>query len=219
MKGLEARLSRGRSHTLHLPLYIRSMIFGRRRIARRNLTPQVAQINLPRSSIFTRRRPSASPRYRSVLPLGLLEARKADGVASTLHVFTKAMNEFDKQVSRACHLATKQSKIQRWPFDGDGFTLHSRRHTYITDLLVNGVDAPTGMEYSGHKSFQSFSVYLHKTDLGEKRACLILESVGRLLTTLRLTTNRTEETASGGPVHHPQIHRNAGRMRTAFWSA
>jgi site-specific recombinase XerD len=36
--------------------------------------------------------------------------------------------------------------------------------TYITHLLANGVDAPTVMEFSGHKSYQSFSVYLHKTD-------------------------------------------------------
>ena len=74
----------------------------------------------------------------------LLEARKADGLASDLHVFARAVtNEFDRQISRACRHAAKQAKIKYGRFDGDGFTLHSLRHTYITHLLASGVDAPT----------------------------------------------------------------------------
>ena len=80
----------------------------------------------------------------------------------------------------------KQAKISYGGFDADGFTLHSLRHTYFTHLLANGVDAPTVMEYSGHKSFQSFSVYLHKTDLARSRACLILESVDHLIDHFRV---------------------------------
>jgi hypothetical protein len=38
------------------------------------------------------------------------------------------------------------------------------------------------MEYSGHKSYMSFSLYLHKTDLGEKRARLTLENIDGMLT-------------------------------------
>ena len=87
----------------------------------------------------------------------LLEARKADGVASDLHVFARA---------------AKQAKISYGRFDGDGFTLHSLRHTYITHLLANGVDAPTVMEYSGHKSFQSFSVYLAQDGHGREASVL-----------------------------------------------
>ena len=152
----------------------------------------------------------------SAAAVDLLKARKADGLASDLHVFARAVtNEFDRQVSRACRQAAKQAKISYGRFDGDGFTLHSLRHTYITHLLANGVDAPTVMEYSGHKSFQSFSVYLHKTDLGEKRACLILESVDHLLTTSGpLKTNRTDETTSAAKVYPLQNHKSADRTQS-----
>ncbi len=146
----------------------------------------------------------------------LLEARKADGLASDLHVFARAAtNEFDRQISRACRHAAKQAKIKYGRFDGDGFTLHSLRHTYITHLLASGVDAPTVMEYSGHKSYQSFSVYLHKTDLGEKRACLILESVDGFLTALgperALKTTGGQSAASAHPL---QNHKNEDQSRS-----
>lgn len=143
----------------------------------------------------------------------LNEARKVDGVASHLYVFARAAtNEFDRQISPAYRQAAKQAKIS---YEGDRFTLHSLRHTYITHLLANGVEAPTVMEYSGHKSYQSFSVYLHKTDLGEKRACLILESVDHLLTTSgALKTNRTVENASAASAHPLQNHKNEVHSRS-----
>src|SRR6185295_9594137 len=165
------------------------------------------QVNLP-SKIVTLYA-SKTERERTVpissAVVDLLEARKADGVTSDLHVFARAAtNEFDRQVSRACRQAAKQAQISYGRFNGDGFTLHSLRHTYITHLLANGVDAPTVMEYSGHKSYQSFSVYLHKTDLGEKRACLILEGVDHLLTALgperALKTTGGQSAASAHPL-------------------
>ena len=36
---------------------------------------------------------------------------------------------------------------------------------------------PIVMEASGHQSYQSFSIYLHKTEINEKQACSILERV------------------------------------------
>jgi len=146
----------------------------------------------------------------------LLKARKQEGLASDLHVFARAVtNEFDRQVSRACRLAAKQAKLAYGRFDGDGFTLHSLRHTYITHLLANGVDAPTVMEYSGHKSYQSFSVYLHKTDLGQKRACLILEGVDGILTGIE--THGALKAAEGQSAGTPQTltdHRTQGLLRS-----
>jgi len=43
-----------------------------------------------------------------------------------------------------------------------GFTLHSFRHTFVSDMLraLNG-DAKTVMELSGHTNYESFQVYLH----------------------------------------------------------
>jgi len=146
----------------------------------------------------------------------LLNTRKADGLASEVHVFARAAtNEFDRQVSRACRQAAKQAKIAYGRFDGDGFTLHSLRHTYITHLLANGVDAPSVMEYSGHKSYQSFSVYLHKTDMGERRACLTLEIVDRFLTTSgALKTHGTHQVTSAATAHPLQNHKNADLSRS-----
>lgn len=71
------------------------------------------------------------------------------------------------------------------------------------------------MEYSGHKSYQSFSVYLHKTDLGEKRACLILESVDGFLTALgperALKATGGQSAASAHPL---QNHKNEDQSRS-----
>ena len=103
-----------------------------------------------------------------------------------------------------------QAKIAHGRFGGDGFTLHSLRHTYITHLLSNGVDAPTVMQLSGHKSYQSFSVYLHRTDLGEKRDCLILEIVDQLLTTSgTLGTDENAEAQSAANAQTLTNHRTA----------
>ena len=75
---------------------------------------------------------------------------------------------------------------------------------HICRLLTNGVDAPTVMKYSGHKSYPSFSVYLRKTELGEKRACLIVETVDHFLTT------------SGAPKTNGRRRRPALRCRKSL---
>lgn len=91
-------------------------------------------------------------------------------------------------------------------------------HPFHFDLLANGVDAPTVMEYSGHKSYQSFSVYLHKTDMGERRACLILEGVDHSLTTSgALKTDGTNQPTSYAPAPSLQSHRNAFPRQLIAW--
>lgn len=177
-----------------------------------------SQVNLERKTVTLYA--SKTERDRAV-PLStamvdLLKARKCEGLASDEYVFARAItHEFDRQIARACRQAGKQAKIAYGRFKGRGFTLHSLRHTYITHLLANGVDAPTVMQLSGHKSYQSFSVYLHKTDLGEKRACLILEKVDHFLTTLgtdeALKTKRTKNDATVYPL---QNHGNEGLLRS-----
>jgi len=57
---------------------------------------------------------------------------------------------------------------------------------------------------------QSFSVYLHKTDPGEKRACLILEIVDQLLTTSgTLGTDENAEAQSAANAQTLTNHRTA----------
>jgi integrase len=64
----------------------------------------------------------------------------------------------------------------------NGFTCHSLRHTFITDLMEKtGGDAGTVMAYSGHKSLESFSNYLHPTEKGCKLAIQALENVALFL--------------------------------------
>src|SRR5215213_335322 len=65
-----------------------------------------------------------------------------------------------------------------------------------------------------------FSLHLHKSDLGEKRACLILESVDHSLTTSgALTTNPMDQSARAERVYRRQTRRSAGRRRSSSSSA
>lgn len=52
-----------------------------------------------------------------------------------------------------------------------GFTLHSFRHTFVTDMLraLNG-DAKTVMELSRHTNYESFQVYLHAEEATLEKA-------------------------------------------------
>ncbi len=52
-----------------------------------------------------------------------------------------------------------------------GFTLHSFRHTFVTDMLraLNG-DARTVIELSGHTNYESFQVYLHADEATLEKA-------------------------------------------------
>lgn len=90
-------------------------------------------------------------------------------------------------MQRAVSDAARKAKLN-YGRKKNGFTLHSLRHCYITTLLPQGV-APTVMNLSGHKSYKAFSVYLHATDLGRKRARLNLESVDGFLTGLESEAN------------------------------
>ena len=70
-------------------------------------------------------------------------------------------------------------------------------------------------QYSGHKHYQSFSVYFHKADLGEKRACLILGRVDGCL--IALGTDGTLKTDKGKSATTSQVltnHRTVDRMLT-----
>jgi integrase len=87
---------------------------------------------------------------------------------------------FDNAIARACRKAAKLAKLNYG--QANGFTCHSLRHTFITDLMEKtGNDAGTVMKYSGHKTLESFSIYLHPTDQGRILAMQALNSVGRFL--------------------------------------
>jgi hypothetical protein len=49
-------------------------------------------------------------------------------------------------------------------------------------MKVTGNDVGTVMNYSGHKTLESFSNYIHPTDEGRIVSLQALDSVGRTLT-------------------------------------
>ena len=64
----------------------------------------------------------------------------------------------------------------------NGFTAHSLRHTFITDLMEKTRnDGGTVMKYSGHKTLESFSIYLHPSEQGRILATQAMERVALLL--------------------------------------
>src|SRR5215203_2544760 len=63
-------------------------------------------------------------------------------------------------------------------------TLHSFRHTFITDMLLQTRAVAGTMRLSGHKSLASFSTYLHIMDTDYTNAAAVLNSVAHILPTL-----------------------------------
>ncbi len=60
-----------------------------------------------------------------------------------------------------------------------GFTLHSFRHTFVTDMLrALGGDAKTVMELSGHTNYESFQVYLHADEATLEKARNVIKGRG-----------------------------------------
>jgi integrase len=87
---------------------------------------------------------------------------------------------FDNAIARACRKAGKLAKLNYG--QANGFTAHSLRHTFITDLMEKtGNDAGTVMKYSGHKTLESFSIYLHPTEQGRILATQAMESIALFL--------------------------------------
>lgn len=113
----------------------------------------------------------------------IVQSRIREGLTDN-YVFPRArVATFDNNIARVCREAAKQAKLNYG--QKNGFTLHSLRHTFITDLLrQTNNDVGTVMRYSGHKSLKAFSKYLHPSDEGCKLAMQALEKVGRFLAAL-----------------------------------
>jgi integrase len=83
---------------------------------------------------------------------------------------------FDNAIARACRKAAKLADIKYG--QANGFTCHSFRHTFATDLMEKtGNDAGTVMRYTGHKTIESFSIYLKPTDRGRILATQAMDGV------------------------------------------
>jgi integrase len=95
----------------------------------------------------------------------VVHARIREGLSDYEFLFPRArVSTFDSAIARACRKAAKLAKLNYG--QKNGFTCHSFRHTFITDLLIQTKDIPGTMELSGHKTVESFSGYLYRLDTG-----------------------------------------------------
>ncbi len=111
----------------------------------------------------------------------IVQARISEGLTDGTYLFKRSkMLTFDNAIGRACLKAARIANLQYG--QANGFTCHSLRHTFITDLMEKtGGDAGTVMSYSGHKSLESFSNYLHPSEKGCNLAIQALEDVALIL--------------------------------------
>jgi integrase len=129
-------------------------------------------VNLVRQEIRLSGTKTFTPRTVPLPPIAIevLKSRKSEGE----FIFDRAtFPTFKASITRAVAEASAKAGLNYGRVK-DGFTIHSTRHAYITELLSRGVDMATVMKLSGHKSLESFAVYLHETDTGIKLARNVL---------------------------------------------
>ncbi len=138
----------------------------------------------------------------------ILQARIREGLVDDEYVFPKARLEtFDNLIARACRKAANETNLAYG--QKNGFTLHSFRHTFITDLLLKTRDIPGIMKLSGHKTLASFSTYLHLLDTGYTNAVEILNGVDPFLTPLggngRQERHERQKAETANPLTRKQV--------------
>lgn len=113
----------------------------------------------------------------------VVQRRINEGLTDDEYLFPRAKTKtFDNAIARACRKAAKLAKLNYG--QANGFTCHSFRHTFVTRLMeATGNDVALVMSYSGHRSMESFKVYLHPTQKGSLLANQHIETVGHLLAT------------------------------------
>ena len=113
----------------------------------------------------------------------VVQRRISEGLTDGEYLFPRAKTKtFDNAIARACRKAAKLAKINYG--QANGFTCHSFRHTFVTKMMeATGNDVALVMSYSGHRSMESFKIYLHPTRKGSILANLHIETVGHLLAT------------------------------------
>jgi integrase len=111
----------------------------------------------------------------------IIQSRIREGLTDDELLFPRARTAtFDNAIARAFRKAAKLAKLNYG--QANGFTAHSLRHTFCTHLMeVTGNDAGTVMKYSGHKTLESFSIYLKPTDNGRILATQAMGSIGLFL--------------------------------------
>jgi integrase len=112
----------------------------------------------------------------------IVQARIRDGLTGDSYLFARATTPtYDNAIARACRNAGRVAKLNYG--QAHGFTCHSFRHTAITHWMeVTGNDAGSVMKWSGHKTLESFSVYLRPRNEGRILATQAMSNVDATLT-------------------------------------
>jgi len=118
------------------------------------------------------------------------------------------MATFDNTIARACLRAARLAKLNYG--QANGWTCHSLRHTFITHLMkVTGNDVGTVMKYSGHKTLESFSNYIHPTEEGRTVSMQALDNVDGILTAQgsveSVRSNESVKKRSRKTLHNKQV--------------
>jgi len=111
------------------------------------------------------------------------QRRINEGLTDGEYIFPRAKTKTaDSAISEACRVAGKAAKLLYGL--ANGFTCHSLRHTFITDMMeATDKDVALVMSWSGHKSLESFKIYLHPTEKGRILGAQHTDSVADFLRT------------------------------------
>ena len=136
----------------------------------------------------------------------LAQKRIAEGLTDDEYLFPRAITAtFDNAIARACRNAAKAVKLNYGR--EEGFTCHSLRHTFITNMMeATKKDVALVMSWSGHKSLESFKIYLHPTQKGR---ILGEQSTNIVADFLRTFTGR-----AGNGSHTSQVAAFPKRLKT-----
>lgn len=133
----------------------------------------------------------------------VVQRRINEGLTDGELVFPRAKTvTFDHAVARACRNAGKLASLNYGRTNG--FTCHSLRHTFVTDMMeASGNNVALVMSYSGHKSLESFKIYLHPTQQGCILATREMDRVGEFLGTLNGQTGHSGHAGKDSEVVKP----------------
>jgi integrase len=117
----------------------------------------------------------------------VVQQRIIDELTDDEYLFPRAKTEsFDKQIGETVLEAASKAGLECG--QAHGFTLHSLRHTFITDMMdATNKDVRLVMSWSGHKSLESFQVYLHASEEGRILGAQRVDSVALFLRSFRGT--------------------------------
>ncbi len=129
----------------------------------------------------------------------VVQRRIHEGLTDGEYLFARAAKSpksFDTIISHACLQAGEAAKLDYGR--ANGFTCHSLRHTFITDMMkATDRDIKLVMSWSGHRLLESFKIYLHPTEEGRILGAQHTDSVADFLRTF---TGQEGEAAQAGVI-------------------